>query len=123
MKMKKIWIITIGISLSVFLMMPTNTSVINYGGNEEVSGIAGENDSISPAEFQGNLPDNETEYWALIVAVGVYANNPDMDRPSMLVEADELHKMLPVSSNWDESHIKVIEGENATVPNIIKGFR
>ena len=123
MKMKKIWIITIGISLSVFLMMPTNTSVINYGGNEEVSGIGGENDSISPAEFQGNLPDNETEYWALIVAVGVYANNPDMDRPSMLVESENLQKMLPVSSNWDESHIKVIEGENATVPNIINGFR
>ena len=121
--MKRTWMVITCISLSVFLMMPASTSVINYGG--EINTVNGDGNSTasSPHSVQGNLPNNETEYWALIVAVGVYANNPDMDRPSMLVEANKLQKMLPVSSNWNKSHIKVIEGKNATMPNIINGFR
>ncbi len=66
---------------------------------------------------------DDIEYWALLVAVGVYANNPDMDRPSMLVEVDNLYRTLTVSERWDESHMKVITRENATVVNILQGFR
>ncbi len=70
-----------------------------------------------------NVSDCSTEYWALLVAVGVYANVPEMNRPSMLVEVENLYKTLLVSERWQASHIKVITAENATLLNIIKGFR
>lgn len=114
--MRKICIVAIFISL--FLAMPSYTSMVDTDNNMN-SGVLDLKDNA----FESNVCENGTEYWALIVAVGVYANNPDMDRPSMLVESEKLRKMLPVSSNWDESHIKVITEENATVPNIIEGFR
>jgi len=65
----------------------------------------------------------KTQYWALLVAVGVYAYNPSMDRPSMLIAVDDLYHTLLVSPFWNESHIKVIKGKNATVINILNGFR
>ncbi len=67
--------------------------------------------------------DNETEYWALLVAVGVYANDPDAHRPSMLKAIDDLYNILIYSSCWSADHIKVIKGQDATVPNIISGFQ
>ena len=106
--------------ISILLSLSGGTSTVDVGKyvvDTQLKEIQG-NESAG-----GNIAGSGTEYWALIVAVGVYANNPDMDRPSMLVESEKLRKMLPVSSNWNESHIKVIEGENATVPNIIEGFR
>ncbi len=70
-----------------------------------------------------NSVNDETEYWALLIAVGKYWMNPFMDRPSMLREVKNLYDMLPISEWWDEDHIKIITGENATMFNIIKGFR
>ncbi len=67
--------------------------------------------------------NEETEYWALLVAVGVYAGHPDEDRPSMLREVENLHEKLLVSECWDNDNIKLITAENATVFNIIKGLR
>jgi len=66
---------------------------------------------------------DETEYWALMVAVGIYKRNPDMDRPTMLVEVERFHDTLLVSEHWQEDHIKVITKENATVFNIVNGLR
>ena len=68
----------------------------------------------------GNL---ETEYWALLVAVGVYADNPQQDRPLMLEEVDDLYETLIESGVWSEDHIKVIKGKDATCSNIIAGFK
>jgi 5-hydroxyisourate hydrolase-like protein (transthyretin family) len=73
-----------------------------------------------------NLVQNtadDTEYWALLVAVGVYAENPEQNRPDMLLEVDDLHTTLLQSSWWSEDHIKVIKGEDATCANIIAGLR
>ena len=67
--------------------------------------------------------DEGTEYWALLVAVGVYANDPDAHRPSMLNAIDDLYNILISSTWWSSNHIKVIKGEDATVPNIISGFK
>jgi hypothetical protein len=67
--------------------------------------------------------DEDTEYWGLLIAVGVYAGHPDQNRPSMLREVENLHDMLLVSEHWNEDHIKVIKGENATMWNIFKGLR
>jgi len=41
-----------------------------------------------------------TEYWALIFAVGIYKNNPDANRPSMLEAADDLYDVLLSSPEW-----------------------
>ena len=64
----------------------------------------------------------ETDHWALLIAVGVYAGHPDNDRPEMLTDVEDLHNMLLISNHWKEDHIKVIKGENATMWNIFKGF-
>jgi len=70
-----------------------------------------------------HIGDRDTEYWALLVAVGVYADDPQQNRPLMLEEVDDLYDVLLDSPWWSEDHIKVIKGEDATVSNIIKGFR
>jgi len=64
-----------------------------------------------------------TDYWALLVAVGVYLNHPEMDRPSMLVEVEDVYNSLLASNNWDSSHIRKITGENANNENIISGLQ
>jgi len=65
---------------------------------------------------------NETEYWALLIAVGVYADNPNEDRPLMLREVDDLYDTLINSPTYQEDHIKIIKGRDATILNILKGF-
>ncbi len=61
-----------------------------------------------------------TEYWALLVAVGVYYNHPEANRPSMLEAVDNLHDVLLSSLLWDEDHIHVLKGEEATGRNLIR---
>ncbi|KYK19973.1 hypothetical protein AYK24_04490 [Thermoplasmatales archaeon SG8-52-4] len=68
------------------------------------------------------LGNRGTEYWALLVAVGVYADNPSQDRPLMLEEVDDLYETLIQSGIWTEDHIKVIKGKDATCSNIVAGF-
>jgi len=109
--------LTLVIALLLIIPITSNSDTnITHEMIKESEGAEKEMASISADE------DN-TEYWALIVAVGVYANAPDMDRPSMLVEAENLYNTLLVSDMWDESHIKKITAENATVINIFRGFR
>ncbi len=82
--------------------------------------------TIEPKYTENTIQNTEkshTQYWALLVAVGVYAHNPDMNRPSMLKAVDDFYHTLLVSPFWNESHIKVIKGANATVANIMAGFR
>lgn len=67
--------------------------------------------------------NNDVEYWALLIAVGVYYQVPDMNRPTMLKEVASFEQVLGSSSNWDEDHIKVIKAEDATVLNIFQGFQ
>jgi len=70
-----------------------------------------------------NVKTQGTEYWALLVAVGVYADDPEQNRPLMLVEVDDFYNEILKSEVWSEDHIKVIKAEDATVANIISGFR
>lgn len=67
-------------------------------------------------------PTGGTEFWALLVAVGVYENRSDKDRPSMLEAVDDLHDTLLDSPLWEEDHIRVIKAKNATLKNLIKGL-
>jgi hypothetical protein len=61
-----------------------------------------------------------TDYWALLVAVGVYYNNPDQDRPSMLEAVDKLYSSLLSSPNWQADHIHVLKAGQATMFNLVK---
>jgi hypothetical protein len=62
-----------------------------------------------------------TEFWALLVAVGVYYNHPDQDRPEMLDSVDFLYDTLLDSPNyWQADHIHVLKADQATTYNLIK---
>ncbi len=106
--------------LAALLLLPVSTYSINKAGH----GME-ENFTATTKEGASNeiSAGDDTEYWALLVAVGIYANAPDMDRPSMLSEVKNFYNTLLVSSMWNESHIKMITAKNATVINIFKGFR
>ncbi len=75
------------------------------------------------ASLTNTHTNEETQYWALLVAVGVYADNPEMNIPPMLEEVDDFYHTLLQSSSWSANHIKLIKGKDATVVNIIQGFR
>lgn len=79
--------------------------------------------AIEMRASEDNGTGEGTEYWALLIAVGVYANNPYENIPLMLEDVDELYDVLLGSSCWSADHIKVIKGEDATVLNILKGLR
>lgn len=70
-----------------------------------------------------NIGDEGTEYWALLVAVGVYADDPQQNRPLMLEEIDDLYDLLIESDVLSEDHIRLIKAEDGTVGNIISGFK
>lgn len=61
-----------------------------------------------------------SEYWALLVGVGVYYKNPDQNRPDMLEAVDMLHTTLLTSSNWQADHIHVLKASDATLFNLIR---
>lgn len=65
---------------------------------------------------------DETEYWALLIAVGVYLNNSHQDRPTMLTEVENIYESLVSSNNWESKNIMKIKGRQATLENILSGF-
>lgn len=65
----------------------------------------------------------ETQYWAFIVGIGEYAENPEQNRPDMILEANDFRDLLLQSPWWSEDHIRTITAENATGSNIYAGFR
>ena len=70
-----------------------------------------------------NQVNADTEYWALLVAVAVYADNPEEDRPLMFEEVDDFYDLLLESPWWSEDNIKVIKGEEATPRGIVQGLK
>jgi hypothetical protein len=60
------------------------------------------------------------DYWAIIFAVGIYKNNPNQNRLSMLEAADDLYDTLLKYDNWNKDNIHLIKGEQATGKNLIK---
>lgn len=70
-----------------------------------------------------DLSVNDSEFYALLVAVAVYADDPNQNRPMMFDELEEFHEMLLTSPQWKEENIKIIKGEDATVTNILEGLK
>jgi len=108
-----IGIIILFVGISV---IPSTWGIKEYNNSLHDSKTENYSEEISSA-------DSNTEYWALLIAVGIYAGHPDEDRPSMLDDVKNLHDKLLVSEHWKEDHIKSITAENCTVLNIIKGLR
>ena len=69
------------------------------------------------------IKNEGTEYWALLVAVGEYADHPQQNRPLMLEEVDDLYELLIQSDEWSEDHIRVLKAEDGTISNIISGLK
>lgn len=65
----------------------------------------------------------DTEYWALVVGVGEYAENPEQNRPYMITEAHDFKDLLLQSTWWSEDHIKILTAKEATRGNILAGLR
>jgi hypothetical protein len=67
--------------------------------------------------------ETERQYWALLVGIGKYADNPEQNRPDMILEVNDFQNLLLQSSWWSADHIKMLTAEDATVSNILAGFR
>ena len=111
--------IFIFLTISFLLVIPSISGGFIHLSNNQVF-FQSSNNFMSGVNQNLN---NDVEYWALLVAVGVYYQVPDMNRPSMLNEVASFEQVLGSSSNWDKDHIKVIKAEDATVLNICKGFK
>ena len=65
----------------------------------------------------------DAQYWALVVGIGEYAENPEENRPGMILEANDLRDLLLQTPWWSADHIKLLTAEDATRGNILAGFR
>lgn len=120
---------TIAIAVAAAFVMP----VAAFANNEKIGiqpiasnedGILTENGkriSGGKEKIESFTPTNEeTEYWALLFAVGVYKNNPDQDRPSMLEAVDDLYDVLLDSHHWQADHIHKVTASEATGLRLIQ---
>jgi hypothetical protein len=105
------------------IMLFVGTSVLPISGTEVAENKINDMNLTSKTTNKDTVSTDGTEYWALLVAVGVYLNHPEMDRPSMLVEVDDVYNSLLASDNWQSSHIRKITGENANLENILSGLQ
>lgn len=88
------------------------TPVCNAGFNAKE--IIKKNSKIDAFNHHDTSEKEGTEYWALIFAVGIYKNNPDQDRPTMLEAADDLYSVLLNSPEWEPDHVHLVKAEQAT---------
>ncbi len=104
----------------LFICMSVIPSTVGIGGNpnSKVDNIT----KITP--YQSSSVNEETEYWALLLYMGIYAGHPDQNFPPESLEYfEKFHNKLLISEHWKEENIKVIKGRRATLFNIIRGFR
>jgi hypothetical protein len=78
------------------------------------------NNNIDVEELTVNQEAAGTEYWALLFAVGVYKNNPDQDRPSMIEAVNDLYDVLLGSPQWQADHIHKVTADQATGRRLIR---
>ncbi|MBN1860601.1 MAG: caspase family protein [Candidatus Thermoplasmatota archaeon] len=66
-----------------------------------------------------------TEYWALLVGVNEFKNQPYMTNLSLFngQPPTDLDNLLLASNHWKADHIRLLTGKNASIFNVCKGFR
>jgi hypothetical protein len=117
---------TVLIIVTLFLI--SSISVGNVIGSDIIS-----KDKIG--DVQKNIPldisfrykkspiSSDTEYWALLFAVGIYKDNPDQDRPSMLEAVDDFYNVLLDSPQWEEDHIHMVTGDECYRSRLIQELK
>jgi hypothetical protein len=108
---------TISALLFSFLIVAVIFSSI---GNGAVVNANQKHVSKSIIDVKNPEINRDTQYWALLVAVGTYYQSPDKDRPSMLEAVDDLYDTLVDSPNWQAANIHVLKGSQATLFNLIR---
>jgi len=104
--------LVISIIIAVLLIFPAaNSASINFNKDQALK-------DKETNYYQGN--SKSTDYWALLVGVGYYYNNPDQNRPSMTEAVDNLYSVLLSSPNWQADHIHVLKAGQATMINLVK---
>jgi hypothetical protein len=71
-------------------------------------------------------PSNDgTEYWALLVGVNEFKNQPYMTNLSLYTgfPPTDLYNLLLASDHWKPDHIRLLTGKNASIFNVLKSFR
>ncbi len=115
---KKLAVQLISIVCAILIITPVCNAGIKTDNikTDSLKKFSGSKEKIE--NFKSSL--GGTEYWALLVGVGVYLNHPDQDRPSMLKVVDDLREVLLNSPLWEEDHIHVLKGAKATTRNLIR---
>lgn len=83
-----------------------------------VGNVIGSN--INTIKYNNSPISSETEYWALLFAVGIYMDNPDQDRPSMLEAVDYFYNVLLDSPQWQEDNIHMVTGDECYRARLIQ---
>jgi len=110
----KFTILVISIICIALIVSPAHTVGLNEKGQLK------ENNNLNLSGVNNIHINAGTEYWALLFAVGIYRDNPNKDRPSMLEAVDDLYDVLIDSPQWQPDHIHVVKGSQATGINLIK---
>jgi hypothetical protein len=80
-------------------------------------------DSIKKTDSNILTSTEDTEYWGLLIGVNEYYNYPEDSFIEMKLVVERLYNTLIYSDFWQEDHIKIITGKNATRNNIIDAFK
>jgi hypothetical protein len=78
--------------------------------------------SLKKKTMQTQTPETmQSQYWAVLCAVGVYLNAPEKNRESMQPACENLTEVLLASSSyWQASNIHVLKGREGILQNLIK---
>ena len=76
----------------------------------------------SPQSEKNIISNGETDYWALLVGCTEFDVAPIKPLVGNDRVVHELNDLLLVSENWQQDHIKILTGKNATKSNIINGL-
>jgi len=100
-----------------------NVIGLNITSEKELINIQDNNLLDNKGKYCNRPIESETEYWALLFAVGVYKDNPDQDRPSMIEAAEYFYSVLLDSPQWQEDHIHMVTGSNCYRSRLIQELR
>jgi hypothetical protein len=67
--------------------------------------------------------NEDTEYWGLLIGVNEYYDYPEDSFIENKLVVERLYNTMICSDFWQEDHIKIITGKDATRKNIINGFK
>jgi len=105
----------VSLIISIMLIAPPI-----YSAGSNIGYPSGRNNSINLPKLDITQGTAATEYWAVLFAVGIYRDDPDKNRPSMLQAVNNLYDVLIDSPQWQPDHIHMITGSDATGKNLIK---